>query len=722
MPVNRFKLSALAAVLLISLTGCNSDDSRDSSDNNYREGIPGQDGNNGLAGGRPGEDGNNGLVGGRPGEDGNLGTPGFPPTPGSPGWVGCRGPEGPILGEDGHTGDHRPGGPIGPGTGKPGPEGPIKGEDGHTGGQGPNGPKGSGPQGPDGPTVTPPPGGGDMTRGNLVRLMTMPTDGKITGLHINDNGNLLFNLHSPEANGDVDGITFDRGTLGVVHGLDFNNLESVPESLNLPSSNADRHAVVVTGEGHFQTLAQSGDNGLGEVTGIGNDPVEFAATNSPSASVLMPHPTKPGKQQLLTAWDSVPAGISRLTLTPSGSDWQVTNTQMLDLSPNSLQGTGALASGQRSPWGTLLASENEIVIRNTQETTSPTWNQPENNDSSHKTSVEPKADLMDQWLGQGNFPNPYRYGYTMETTFKGDDIEAVKHFAMGRFKRGGVAVMPDQRTVYMVQSDAFGVIYKFVADYAGDLSSGNLYAARVMQDGPLGATNQEPRRTGFTVDWIHLAHGTQNQIESWVQAFDKTDLDDFYLWQSSYFSNMDAEAWAAGYKTFPDYGDRQIPVDDRIAFLETAEAARLKGATAEWRNLQGLTVNLKRAEKAVDGTGPLNKDVSDAYVYFTSGQISRSMTDSGHIRLRDNVNACSGLYGMRLEANYDVRRIEPILMGGNYDESKPRGERCSPDLPSQMTEVKVLDDGRLLIAEGEAGIWRASQENRSLWLYQPNDN
>ena len=678
MPLKPFKVSALTTALIISLTGC-TDSSRDDNPNTDET-----------------------------------------PPPVFPGFT-CPVPE---------AEQPLPEGPQHPGTGNPGPEGPIGKPQGPVGDVGPNGPIGpgqdgpTGPVGPGGPTTTPP-GNGINTRGNLIRLVTAPTDANITGLHINDDGQLFFNLHSPEANGNSGDIRFDRGTVGVVHGLDFNNLDNQLQSLNLPTRNADRRSVTVTEGGSFQALAQSGDNGFGEITGDGNDPASFAASDFPAASLLIPHPTQENSKQLLTTWDSVPAGISQLTLKREHSDapWQVTDTRMMDVTGHHLQGSATLASGLISPWQTLLTAENDIVIREAQQTTSSNWNQPEDGNAHQKKAAYPEVDLMDQWLGQDNFPNPYRYGYVMETFANEANPASTKHYAMGRFPRTGTAVMPDNRTVYMIQGGARGAIYKFIADRENDLSSGHLYAARLLQDGPLGATNQDPRKTGFTVSWVPLAHGTQDKIESWVSEFDPVNLNDYYRWQSSYLSDMDVEAWVNGYDTFPDYGDRKVPVDDRIAFLETADAARLSGASTEWRNLNGLAVNLKRAEKAVYGTGPLEEDVDEAFIYFTSGQLSHSMTgEDGHIRLRLNVSACSGLYGMRLENNYDVKRIEPILMGGDYDNSKDRGERCNAQLPSQMTDLLVLDDGRILIAEGDGGVELASQENRSLWLYQPKAN
>ena len=41
--------------------------------------------------------------------------------------------------------------------------------------------------------------------------------------------------------------------------------------------------------------------------------------------------------------------------------------------------------------------------------------------------------------------------------------------------------MPDKRTVYITDDSTNGMFLKFVADAAGDLSSGRLYAAKMTQ-------------------------------------------------------------------------------------------------------------------------------------------------------------------------------------------------------------------------------------------------
>src|SRR5690606_40840621 len=97
-------------------------------------------------------------------------------------------------------------------------------------------------------------------------------------------------------------------------------------------------------------------------------------------------------------------------------------------------------------------------------------------------------DLADYLAGEINtdynatFPNPYDYGYIVEITDPTGAPTPVKHFTLGRYSHENAVVMPDQKTVYMSDDGGGVILFKFVADAAGDLSSGTLYAAAVQQD------------------------------------------------------------------------------------------------------------------------------------------------------------------------------------------------------------------------------------------------
>ena len=142
---------------------------------------------------------------------------------------------------------------------------------------------------------------------------------------------------------------------------------------------------------------------------------------------------------------------------------------------------------------------------------------------------------------------------------------------------------------------------RFVADTAQDLSAGTLYGAKLTQD----AGSTEPATTGFDVSWVELASGDNATIRAWIDEYNGIGTDDYVEGQTSYLSMADIQAWANGDATYPtvENGGGPVtagqPMDDRAAFLESRAAAKMKGATAEWRKLEGLSIHHDRALEAV---------------------------------------------------------------------------------------------------------------------------
>ena len=69
-------------------------------------------------------------------------------------------------------------------------------------------------------------------------------------------------------------------------------------------------------------------------------------------------------------------------------------------------------------------------------------------------------------------------------------------------------------------------------DEENDLSSGELFAAKVTQD---GTTNIE--ETGFDVEWISMGHANNSIISSWIDEYDHITRDDFRGDGNSYITD-----------------------------------------------------------------------------------------------------------------------------------------------------------------------------------------
>lgn len=609
----------------------------------------------------------------------------------------------------------------------------CNGNDGATGAAGPAGEQGdagiNGTNGSDGQNGANGQNGADGTTGKsgvnggsgLIRIATVPAGAEVTGLHLTRQGDLFFNIQHPnDANTEVDSFnqkTYHTGTVGVLSGVNFNDLPRNIVSSAVPhSDSALEQQTVVSAVGQYQILGQTGDTfaqlneqglpgGLGVIYGISSKQ-EIIKNNMPDFNGFVPAGDNSG--YLFTNWEDYPGGMSRLKMSKAtNGTWSVEEAMMVDF--DSVKGTAANCFGSVSPWGTPLTSEEWIVDSKVDTTTNPAWNKP--------TDVSSRLENFRQFLAP-EFPNPYRYGYIAEVQNPATDTpDVVKHFTIGRYEHENSVVMPDRRTVYSSQDDTGGVLFKFIADQPEDLSSGTLYGAKLTQDAGLN----DPAVTGFDIEWVELASNTNAQIETWIAQYDDVTSADYVEGQTSYLSVADVQAWVDGKATYPTVaqGGGPItagkPMDDRVAFLESRQAARLKGATAEWRKLEGISINHDRVLEAITGQDVIADEIVEkAYMYIGIADLDSTMTDGeGDIQLSARVKDCGGVYRASIDSSYNLTRIEPVVMGGTYRSSLTGAERCDVNQLSQPDNVIVMRDGRILI--GEDGF----QENNTLWMYDP---
>jgi secreted PhoX family phosphatase len=551
----------------------------------------------------------------------------------------------------------------------------------------------------------------------LTRLATVPIGAEVTGIFLSDEGDLFFNVQHPsDTNVETDSVNskaYNTGSVGVLSGVNFNTLPSSIVDSPVPTTEQERQ-VVMSAVGEYQILGQTGDvfadlgeeglpEGLGFHYGINSNTL-IRENNAPDFNGFIS--TGEGEGFLFTNWESYPGGVSRMGLSKDNfGKWSVTSAMMVDF--DSVGGTAANCFGSVSPWGTPLTSEEWIVNSKVDTTQSADWNNP---DDANIASIRD--------LTAPDHPNPYRYGYIAEIT---NPLSAnpmpVKQYAIGRYEHENSVVMPDRRTVYSSQDDTGGVLFKFIADNPEDLTSGTLYGAKLTQD----AGSTEPSTTGFDVSWVALASSDNTTIEAWISEYDGITTADFVEGQTNYMTVADVVAWANGDANYPtiENGGSPVtagrPMDDRSAFLEARQAARQKGATAEWRKLEGISINHDRAIEAVEGVDAISGEiVTQAYMYMGIADLDNTMIDDeGDIQLSARVKDCGGVYRAKLEAGYDLARIEPVVMGATYRSSLTGAQRCDVNQLSQPDNVIVMDDGRLII--GEDGF----QENNTLWMYDP---
>lgn len=456
----------------------------------------------------------------------------------------------------------------------------------------------------------------------LNRFATTVTGAEFTGMFVTRDGQLFFNVQHPgeEANESV-----RPGAIGAVAGCDMHELPDDFESVQPPKSPAKR---VKTARGSYQVLAEGGETMVdGEQLGVPysatGEPMTGAA--DPDYNGFVPIDGSSNEGHLFTNWEDAPGMVSRLHISQSSSTGKWTVHEKMNVDFHDVEGTWNNCFGTVSPWGTPLTSEEY-------EPDAKAWFEPD------EQTYGNREQTMKEYLGK--FANAYRYGYIVEIEEPhAEEPKPVKHFTMGRYAHENAVVMPDRRTAYMSDDGTGTVFFKFAADVPGDLSAGTLYAAKAKQQGP----GKDPRDVSFGIDWIELAHASDEEIESWIAEYDDQDPNN----NPEYITESEVKQWAAGNAE-----------DDRVAFLESRKAAAALGATDEFRKMEGTNVR----RNAVPGE----------HLYMAMSEINETMLansdgtkdEQDHVQLEQENHGA--VYRMRLDGRYNVHRMEPVIVGGEH--------------------------------------------------------
>jgi len=320
----------------------------------------------------------------------------------------------------------------------------------------------------------------------LKRFATVPLGAEVTGLHITADGTLFMNIQHPD---DTNQEPYTVGTIGVIRGFtageDF-------ESLTVPETDEEKTTLRVAA-GEYQVLARSGDeipsaDGAIFGTNTTHDGIVTDVCNDPDGNMFLP--MSDTEAVLYTNFECGVGGVSQLNLAiDTEGNLSVVSGLMLDFIP--VNGTANNCGASVTPWNTALTSEEY----------------PADNEEDWQYYVEEQAENLEALIGKK--ANPFDYGYQVELTYTPEGTQIVKRYAMGRFSHEVAIVMPDQRTVYFGDDGTDRVFYKFVADVAGDLSAGTLYAAKVTQDGE-----------AMNLEWIMLGQGNEADILAAIRELD----------------------------------------------------------------------------------------------------------------------------------------------------------------------------------------------------------
>ncbi len=292
---------------------------------------------------------------------------------------------------------------------------------------------------------------------------------------------------------------------------------------------------------------------------------------------------------------------------------------------------------------------------------------------------------------------PYRYGYPVEVKIdaKGDGV-AYKHFALGRVAVELAYVMPDQKTVYISDDGTNVGLFMFVADVAGDLSSGDLYAAKWNQTSDEGAGSAD-------ISWVSLGHADDTTVQKSIEAgvtfsdlFETADIAEDGSCPTGFMaSNAEGRAECLMVK----------PGMDAVASrVETRRYASMMGATTEFRKMEGITYN------------PEHHSLYLAMSEVAKGMEAGSKGDlGGSDDIRVAKNACGAVYELDLANNFQATAIAPIVEGipADYADGTPEaGNSCDLDGIANPDNVTYLPGYNTLIIGEDTG---SGHQNDVIW-------
>ncbi len=396
----------------------------------------------------------------------------------------------------------------------------------------------------------------------------------------------------------------------------------------------------------LQVLATSGQPTRGGDLPFGSlFDVKGHALSNPSGTLTSCHAAdftalwrKPGGAWgLLSHFECVPGGLWWTALQPRARGFKATSSHPIDIGAS--DPLWLPCAGATTGWNTLLSAEEY---------------EPEANLLLQRDD-DPSLAAMSRALGaELGSSDPYRWGWMVEVDpSAAPDDRLVRHEAMGRFSHEIGVVMPDRRTVFLTDDHTNGIMALFVADEAGDLSSGTLYAARF-------------RGMGQPMDWVSLGRTRDEDVREAMAA--GLSFRQLFTENVRGCSDIVTAAGRECLKPTDELGLGEAVVNR----LETRRAAALMGATSEWRKMEGAAFD--------PATKTLHVALSELTKGATKADPTWDLPDADHLQFEPNV--CGGVMGLQVAA------------GRSDTTGAPIDSAYVPTLPSWTIRGLPTADGR----------------------------
>ncbi|MEH7385160.1 alkaline phosphatase PhoX [Bacillus sp. JJ1521] len=419
-------------------------------------------------------------------------------------------------------------------------------------------------------------------------------------------------------------------------------------------------------------------------------------STSPDMNSLLTVNGKSGKLYLVNHFEGMPDNEigempKAVYLNTVVQDKKTGALKITDIHPIDFSADGGIwtpCAGVLSPWNTHLGSEEyEPDARDFEA-------DPENNDVTEFAK--------NYYQDPNAIGNPYLYGHTTEiSVHPNGEAKAVKHYSMGRLSFENVAVAPDNRTVYIGDDGGYVIPFMYVADKAGDLSSGSLYAAKFNQ------TSAENGGAG-ELKWIKLGHATDEEVKQLAEDLSFSDIfeatEDKAYAQANGFTTIKTTAGVEYLKVKPG-------MEKAAAFLESRRYGAMLGATSEFNKMETLTFNK-----------------ADNKVYMAMSYIEKAMLENPNDPV-DDIRlpklSAGAIYQMNIEdkqvdregnpinSDYIVTDMEAIITGEDLPTRDSLGNTANPDKMANPDNIVFSEELRTIFIAEDSGM----HTNNFGWAY-----
>lgn len=374
------------------------------------------------------------------------------------------------------------------------------------------------------------------------------------------------------------------------------------------------------------------------------------------------------------------------------------NTKNIDFSK--FGGLWVPCAGSVTPWGTHLGSEEY---------------EPDARMIKENGEGGEYYNLMAEYFGGDLMKvNPYNYGWTPEVKIINEkgDVNVTKHYAMGRIAHELSYVMPDRKTVILSDDGTNTGLFMFIADKAGDLSSGVLYAAKWHQ-----TDNQNSGSA--KLEWISLGNANDNEIKKEIDKgikfsdiFDMAEFKDdicpdgFTATKANVDSNQE---------TAPECIKLKHGMEKIASRLESRRYAAIKGATTEFRKMEGITYNNDLNEIYI-GMSEINKGMES---FKSKGKDSLKYDVKGVDDIRLLHNTCGAVYRLTLKKDDKIGSnfVPDVMSGmiaGKYATTGDKLNTCDLNGLANPDNVTYINGTGTLIIGEDTG---SGHQNDYIWSY-----